>query len=94
MHAIARNAATRRRAVISFLLFFILVLFVLVFFHLIDILELERIRRNDFEIAAALGAGHYVPFFDVILFDVQIGVTFGTQNHCIASVRGPLHYKI
>src|SRR5436309_640807 len=82
MQAITRNAAARRRSVVTFLFFFLLVVVVFfVFLVLVNLLEFERIRGNDLEIAAALRAGNYVAFFDVIFFNVQIGVAFGTQSH-------------
>src|SRR5205814_3213456 len=79
----ARNAAARRRSVVTFLFFLLFVPFFFVFLVLVNLLEFERICSDDFEVAPALGAGDYVALLDVIFFNVQIGVTLGTQNHFV-----------
>lgn len=70
--------------VVSFLfLFFFLVFFFYRF-------QLNRVDGDDFEVAAALGAGNDLAFIDIIFLDVEISFAFWTKNHdCLSLDSGP-----
>src|SRR4051812_42594181 len=82
----AAASAARRLVVTVFILGGDLLVFFFLFVHAF---ELERIRGHDLEVGAALHARDDIPLVDLLGIDVEIGFTFGAQDHWDASFSLP-----
>jgi hypothetical protein len=80
LHPMDRRAESAGRLLLKVTVLGFLVFLFLVFLFF-DRLQFEGIHRHNLKIGPALGTRHDFTFVDLIFFDVEVALTFGTINH-------------